>query len=107
MFIPESIGSKDVFAHAGLLLAGSEQIIVGTGIANIYARDPMAMANGAKAARGSYCAKAGLAARSSPAASMSRAAPRQNRMMGRSMLETISLTWQACPCIGASAAQNI
>ena len=53
-FIPESIGSKDVFAHAGLLLAGSDRIIVGTGIANIYARDSMAMANGAKALAEAY-----------------------------------------------------
>ena len=48
-WIPESIGSKEVFAHAALLLAGSRRMLVATGIANIYARDPMAMANGARA----------------------------------------------------------
>ena len=48
-WIPESIGSKDVFAHAAILLAGSRRMVLGTGIANIYARDPMAMANGARA----------------------------------------------------------
>jgi probable F420-dependent oxidoreductase len=48
-WIPESIGSKEVFAHAALLLAGSPRMLVATGIANIYARDPMAMANGARA----------------------------------------------------------
>jgi probable F420-dependent oxidoreductase len=48
-WIPESIGSKDVLAHAAILLAGSARMVIATGIANIYARDPMAMANGARA----------------------------------------------------------
>jgi probable F420-dependent oxidoreductase len=49
VWIPESLGSKEVFAHAGILLGGSERAIVAPGIASIYARDPMAMANGARA----------------------------------------------------------
>jgi len=49
VWMPESVGSKEVFAHAALLLAGSERAIVAPGIASIYARDPMAMAGGAKA----------------------------------------------------------
>ena len=49
VWMPESVGSKDVFAHATLLLSGSERAIVAPGIASIYARDPMAMAGGAKA----------------------------------------------------------
>jgi probable F420-dependent oxidoreductase len=53
-WIPESLGSKEVFAHAGLLLAGSRTMVVATGIANIYARDPMAMANGARALAEAY-----------------------------------------------------
>ncbi len=53
-WIPESLGSKDVMAHSALLLAGSEQMIVAPGIANIHARDPMAMANGAKALAEAY-----------------------------------------------------
>ena len=44
---PESVGSKEAFAHASILLAGSERMVVASGIANIYARDPMAMASGA------------------------------------------------------------
>jgi probable F420-dependent oxidoreductase len=47
-WIPESIGSKEIFAHAAVLLAGSTTMIVASGIANIYARDPMAMANGSR-----------------------------------------------------------
>jgi probable F420-dependent oxidoreductase len=46
LWIPESLGSKEVFAHAGLLLAASDQLVIATGIANIWARDATAMANG-------------------------------------------------------------
>ena len=49
VWIPESVGSKDVMAHAAILLGASEKAIVAPGIASIYARDPMAMANGARA----------------------------------------------------------
>ncbi len=48
IWIPESVGSKEVLAHAGLLLANTTRTLVATGIANIHARDPMAMANGAR-----------------------------------------------------------
>jgi probable F420-dependent oxidoreductase len=54
VWMPESLGSKEVFAHAALLLAGSERAIVAPGIASIYARDPMAMAGGAKALAEAY-----------------------------------------------------
>ena len=54
VWMPESVGSKEVFAHAGLLLSGSERAIVAPGIASIYARDPMAMAGGAKALAEAY-----------------------------------------------------
>jgi len=46
LWIPESLGSKEVFAHAGLLLAASDKLVIATGIANIWARDATAMANG-------------------------------------------------------------
>ena len=49
VWIPESVGSKEAFTHSSLLLGRSERAIVAPGIANIYARDPMAMASGAKA----------------------------------------------------------
>jgi probable F420-dependent oxidoreductase len=44
MWIPETVG-RDPFITASLLLAGTPRIKVATGIANIYARDPMTMAN--------------------------------------------------------------
>jgi probable F420-dependent oxidoreductase len=53
-WVPESIGSKELFAHASILLAGSRTMIVASGIANIYARDPMAMINGTRALAEAY-----------------------------------------------------
>ena len=54
LWIPESLGSKEAFAHAGLLLAATKTLIVVTGIANIWARDAVAMANGARALVDAY-----------------------------------------------------
>jgi probable F420-dependent oxidoreductase len=53
-WIPESLGSKDVLAHSGVLLANTNNTVIATGIANIHARDPMAMANGAKTLGDAY-----------------------------------------------------
>lgn len=49
LWIPESLGSKEIFAHAGILLGATERLVIATGIANIWARDPVAMANGQRA----------------------------------------------------------
>ena len=48
VWIPETLGSKEIFSHAAILLAATTRMVVASGIANIHARDPMAMANGAK-----------------------------------------------------------
>ena len=53
-WFPESVGSKEAFAHAAILLGASARMIVATGIANVYARDPMAMANGARTLAEAY-----------------------------------------------------
>jgi probable F420-dependent oxidoreductase len=47
LWIPEAVG-RHPFAHAGYLLAQTERLILATGIANIYARDPLTMAAGAR-----------------------------------------------------------
>jgi len=47
LWIPESFG-REVMSHASLLLSVSDKILIGAGIANIWARDPVAMENGAK-----------------------------------------------------------
>src|SRR6266571_747893 len=54
VWIPESLASKEVFAHAALLLGSTQRLVITTGIANIHARDPMAMAAGAKALGEAY-----------------------------------------------------
>jgi probable F420-dependent oxidoreductase len=54
LWIPESLGSKEVFAHASLLLSATKTLVVATGIANIWARDPVAMANGQRALVDAY-----------------------------------------------------
>ena len=41
LWIPESLGSKEIFAHASILLAATKTLIVASGIANIWARDPV------------------------------------------------------------------
>jgi probable F420-dependent oxidoreductase len=48
LWLPESRG-RDVLVHSSWLLANTNSLIVAPGIANIYARDPMAMANGQRA----------------------------------------------------------
>ena len=45
LWLPESRG-RNVLAHSSWLLANTKNLIIAPGIANIYARDPMAMANG-------------------------------------------------------------
>jgi probable F420-dependent oxidoreductase len=45
IWIPEALG-REAFAHAALVLGATRRIPVATGIANIWARDAMAMANG-------------------------------------------------------------
>ncbi len=42
LWIPEAVG-REPFAHAALLLGATQRLVVATGIASIYARDPMAM----------------------------------------------------------------
>lgn len=43
LWIPEAVG-REVFTSAGLLLAGTEKLVVASGIASVWARDAMAMA---------------------------------------------------------------
>ncbi|GAB2932592.1 TIGR03620 family F420-dependent LLM class oxidoreductase [Nonomuraea fastidiosa] len=44
---PEGIGGKDALANAGIQLAASRHLLIGTGIANIWARHPATMQGGA------------------------------------------------------------
>ncbi len=40
--------AQEVFGRAAIILSGTEKLVVGTGIANIWARDASAMANGGR-----------------------------------------------------------
>jgi probable F420-dependent oxidoreductase len=53
-WIPETLHNKEILSQSALLLAATDRLIVASGIANIHARDPMAMANGAKALAEAY-----------------------------------------------------
>lgn len=50
----EVIGGKEAFAHQSLLLAATERIVTGTGIANVWARHPAAMQGGAATLGAAY-----------------------------------------------------
>jgi probable F420-dependent oxidoreductase len=47
IWLGEALGREPI-AAAALILAATERVVVATGIANIYVRDPMAMANAAR-----------------------------------------------------------
>ena len=49
LWYSETPVGKEALAHAAILLGATERIAVASGIANIYARDPLAAANGAAA----------------------------------------------------------
>lgn len=46
IWFPEAVASREVFSHAALLLSSTGRVVVASGIANIWARDAVAMANG-------------------------------------------------------------
>jgi probable F420-dependent oxidoreductase len=54
LWFPEPVGGKEALTHAALLLSWSERITVASAIANIWARDAIAMANGARALSDAY-----------------------------------------------------
>jgi probable F420-dependent oxidoreductase len=47
MWIPEAVG-REPFAHSAYLAAHTEKVVFATGIANIYARDPITMSAASK-----------------------------------------------------------
>jgi probable F420-dependent oxidoreductase len=53
IWIPEALG-REAFTNSGLLLAGTRRIVVATGIANMWARDAMAMAGAQKTLTDAY-----------------------------------------------------
>jgi probable F420-dependent oxidoreductase len=54
LWVGESPQGKAALVHAGILLAATERMMIGTGIANIWARDATDAANGANALAEAY-----------------------------------------------------
>jgi len=53
IWIPEALG-REALVNSGILLAGTKKVVVATGIANIWARDAMAMAAAQKTLTEAY-----------------------------------------------------
>jgi probable F420-dependent oxidoreductase len=47
LWVAEGVGGKEAFAHLGILLAATQRLVIGAGIANLGARHPAAMQGGA------------------------------------------------------------
>jgi probable F420-dependent oxidoreductase len=54
IWTPEGLAGKEAFAHQSLLLAATERIVTGTGIANVWARHPATMQGGAATLGAAY-----------------------------------------------------
>jgi probable F420-dependent oxidoreductase len=52
LWVPEGSASREVFSHLSLLLGATDRITVASGIANITARHPTSMAQGARTVAG-------------------------------------------------------
>lgn len=48
VWIPEGPAGRDILSFASVLLAGSNDLVIASGVAVIWARDPVAMINGAR-----------------------------------------------------------
>jgi probable F420-dependent oxidoreductase len=53
IWIPDAVG-RDPLVHAALLLGGTQRVVVGTGIAQIWGRDPLSMNAGWKTVSEAY-----------------------------------------------------
>jgi probable F420-dependent oxidoreductase len=53
LWIPEAVG-REIFTSSAVLLAGTEKLVVATGIANVWARDAMAMVSAQKTLAEAY-----------------------------------------------------
>lgn len=72
LFCGERLGGKEVFSHLGVLLAASSHIVVGAGIANLWARHPATMRAGGLVLASAYPGRFLLGTGVSHAASVER-----------------------------------
>src|SRR5262249_58920913 len=52
LWLPESLVSKELFAHITTVLASTDRLALASGIANIWARDAVAMQNAGRTLAG-------------------------------------------------------
>jgi probable F420-dependent oxidoreductase len=60
IWTPEGLGGREAFAHQSVLLAATQRIPTGTGIANVWARHPATMQGGAATLGAAYPGRFGL-----------------------------------------------
>lgn len=83
IWIPESVTSREAFSHSAWLLGSTERAVIATGIANIWARDPVAMANGWRMLTDAYPNRFLLGLGVSHSPSVSRRGGRYERPWGK------------------------
>jgi probable F420-dependent oxidoreductase len=79
IWVPEAVDSREVFSHAGWLLASTERAVIASGIASIWARDPVAAANGWRMLTDAYPGRFVLGLGVSHAGSVARRGSTYNR----------------------------
>src|SRR3989441_7611991 len=99
LWIPEGLGSKEVFSHASVLLSANDRLIIATGIASIWARDAVAMANGARTIADAYPGRFVLGIGVSHDSSVERRGHRYERPLSRmrDYLTAMEKAPHACP----------
>jgi probable F420-dependent oxidoreductase len=99
LWIPEGLGSKEVFAHTSLLLSASRSLVVATGIASIWARDAVAMANAHRTVADAYPGRFVLGIGVSHESSVDRRGHVYNRPLSRmrAYLDAMESAPHACP----------
>ncbi|GAA2412855.1 TIGR03620 family F420-dependent LLM class oxidoreductase [Actinomadura vinacea] len=83
VWVNEAIGGREVFAHMGVMLAASERIVVGSAIANVWARHPAAMQGGAAVLADAYPGRLALGLGVSMGAIVEQSGQKWERPLGR------------------------
>lgn len=79
IWIPEAVDSREAFSHAAWMLSSTQRAVVATGIANIWARDASAMANGWRMLSDAYAERFVLGIGVSHASSVARRGSRYEK----------------------------
>jgi probable F420-dependent oxidoreductase len=99
IWVPESVDSREVFAHTGWLLHSTQRALIASGIASIWARDAIATANGWRMLTDAYPGRFLLGLGVSHAFSVSRRGAEYSRPVStmRSYLEAMDRAPSSAP----------